>query len=97
MDKKTKELFDALVDDGSIMVRLENAANSQEVSDILAEAGFNIDASKIDAFMDQLLGEGELDENQLDMVAGGGFKLRYLNPVYWVGRLLAWAATKDIC
>ena len=44
MDKKTKELFDALVDDGSIMVRLENAANSQEVSDILAEAGFNIDA-----------------------------------------------------
>lgn len=97
MDKKTKELFDALVDDGSIMVRLENAANSQEVSDILAEAGFNIDASKIDAFMDQLLGEGELDENQLDMVAGGGFKLRYLNPVYWVGRLLAWAVTKDIC
>ena len=47
--------------------------------------------------MKQSFNSGELTENDLENVAGGGFKLRYLNPFYWVGRLLAYAVTKDMC
>lgn len=97
MDKKTNEILEAILKDSSVMARLENAADAQEVSAILAEKGFNIEASYIDEFMAQQLGEGELNENDLDAVAGGAFKLRYLNPVYWVGRLFGWAASKNLC
>ena len=97
MDKKTQELHDAIVNDNDVMARLQAAADSQEVSEILAEKGFHIEPSKIDEFMNQLVGEGELSEDQLDAVAGGGFKLRYLNPIYWVGRLFGWAASQNLC
>ena len=73
MDKKTQELHDAIVNDNDVMARLQAAADSQEVSEILAEKGFHIEPSKIDEFMNQLVGEGELSEDQLDAVAGGGF------------------------
>ena len=43
------------------------------------------------------LGESELNENDLGAVAGGAFKLRYLNSVYWVGRLFDWVASKNLC
>ena len=46
--------------------------------------------------MDQQQGAGELSEEDLEKVAGGGFKLRYINPFYWVGRLIAYAVTKDM-
>lgn len=97
MNKKTNEILEAIMNDSDVMARLENAADSQEVATILAEKGFNIEASQIDEFMAQQLGEGELNENDLDAVAGGAFKLRYLNPVYWVGRLFGWAASKNLC
>lgn len=97
MDKKTNEMLEAILNDTSVMARLENASDSQEVSAILAEKGFTIEASQIDEFMAHHLGEGELNENELDAVAGGAFKLRYLNPFYWVGRLIGWAASKDLC
>lgn len=94
---KTNEILEAIMNDSSVMARLENAADSQEVASILTEKGFNIDASQIDEFMAQQFGEGELNENDLDAVAGGAFKFRYLNPVYWVGRLFGWAASKNLC
>lgn len=97
MENKAQVMTNTVISDSAVMARLENAADAQEVSKILAEKGINISAEAIDEFMAQQLGEGELDENQLEAVAGGGFKLRYLNPIYWVGRLFGWAVTKDMC
>lgn len=97
MENKAQVLTDAVVSDSTVMARLENAADSKEVSEILAEKGINISAEAVDEFMAQQLGEGELNENQLETVAGGAFKIKYLNPIYWVGRLLGWAVTKNMC
>ena len=78
------------------MSRLEKAESSRDVSALLAEKGVEIRPETVDEFMKQPFDSGELSENDLENVAGG-FKLRYLNPFYWVGRLLAYAATKDMC
>ena len=58
--------------------------NNSTVMESLEDA-----ADAVDKFMIQQLGDGELNEDQLEAVAGGAFKLRYLNPLYWVGRLIA--------
>ena len=98
MENKAQVMTNTVISDSDVMARLANVADAQEVSEILAEKGINISAEAIDEFMIQQIGEGELNENQLETVAGGGgFKLRYLNPFYWVGRLLAWAVSKDMC
>lgn len=90
-----QETTNAVLKDEELMHRLENAKDSKEVSELLAEKGIAISAEKIDEFMNQQLELGELSEEDLEKVAGGGFKLRYINPFYWVGRLVAWAVTKD--
>lgn len=100
MEKNVQELTNEILQDQDLVSRLETAESSQEVSELLAEKGVQITAEQIDTFMAEELNgaemEGELDEAALENVAGG-FKLRYLNPFYWVGRLLAAAVTKDMC
>ena len=96
MSTNIQEITNAVINDENLMSRLEKAENSQEVSVLLAEKGVDISPETIDEFMKQPFESGELTENDLENVAGG-FKLRYLNPFYWVGRLLAYAVTKDMC
>ena len=96
MAMDVQKLTEYVLNDEELMSNLENANSAQEVSALLAGKGININAETIDAFMTQLLSNGELNEEDLENVAGG-FKLRYLNPFYWVGRLLAYAVTKDMC
>ncbi len=96
MAANIQELTNAVTSDSDLMARLEKAQNAQEVSDLLAEKGITVSADVIDEFMDQQQGAGELSEEDLEKVAGGGFKLRYINPFYWVGRLIAYAVTKDM-
>jgi len=98
MNTNVRDLTNTVVSDEDLMFRLENAESSQEVSDLLAEKGIKITPEAIDEFMNQeVFSKEELSEEDLERIAGGKFKLRYLNPVYWVGRLLAAAVTKDMC
>ena len=97
MNADYQEITNEVLNDKDLMARLEKAESSQEVSQILAEKGVNIAPEAIDEFMKQPLDAGELTEDDLEKVAGGSFKLRYLNPFYWVGRLIAWAVTNDMC
>ena len=97
MDTNIQKVTNDLLSDAELMSKIERAETSNEVSELLAEKGVDISAETIDAFMRERSELGELSENELENVAGGKFKLRYLNPVYWVGRLLAYAVTKDMC
>lgn len=97
MNSNVQEMTDAILNDDSLVSRLKNSENSQEVSELLAEKGVIISPEKIDEFIEHQLFDGELSETDLENVAGGSFKLRYLNPFYWVGRLIAAAATSDMC
>ena len=95
MSTSNQEITNAIINDENLMSRLEKAESSQEVSELLAEKGISIDPETIDEFMNQSFDSGKLTENDLENVAGGGFKFRYLNPGYWIGRLLAAVLTKD--
>lgn len=98
MASNIQELTNKVVNDQELMTRLGNANSAQEVSDLLKEKGINISAESIDEFSIHHLDTGELSVDDLENVAGGGsFKLRYLNPIYWVGRLIAAVTTKDLC
>ena len=97
MDTNIQKVTNDLLSDAELMSKIERAETSNEVSELLAEKGVDINAETIDAFMRERSELGELSENELENVAGGKFKLRYLNPVYWIGRLLAYAVTKDMC
>ncbi len=97
MDTNIQKVTNDLLSDAELMSKIERAETSNEVSELLAEKGVDISAETIDAFMRERSELGELSENELENVAGGKFKLRYLNPVYWVGRLIAYAVTKDMC
>ena len=98
MSTNVKELTDSILHDKDLVARLENAESAEELSALLAEKGVEISPEKIDEVMAELpVQEGELSESDLEAVAGGKFKWRYLNPFYWVGRLLAAATTKDMC
>ena len=96
MTANVQELTNSVIKDEELMARLEKAQNAQEVSDLLAEKGIQVSPEVIDEFMDQQSGAEGLSDEDLEKVAGGGFKLRYLNPFYWVGRLIAYAVTKDM-
>lgn len=91
-----EKLTNEITNDKELMEKLGNAKDSHEVSMLLAEKGVNLSAEQIDEFMSQQDGSGELSPDELENVAGG-FKLRYINPFYWVGRLIAWGVTKDMC
>lgn len=96
MSADINEKAKTVLDDKDLMAKLEKAESAQEVSDLLATKDVVIDAATINEFMENQIELGELNEDDLDKVAGG-FKLRYVNPFYWVGRLMAWAVTKDAC
>ncbi len=96
MAANVQELTSEIMNDKELMTKLENAGNAQEISELLAGKGVKISAEQIDEFMARELNSGELSEEEMENVAGG-FKLRYLNPFYWLGRLLAKAVTDDMC
>ena len=95
MAKNVQELTKELLNDKELVAKLENAENAQEVSELLAGKGVEISAEQIEAVMAK--DQGELSEENLENVAGGAFKFRYLNPFYWLGRLLAAATTSGMC
>lgn len=97
MAVNVQELTNEILNDKEFMSRLENAGSAQEVSELLADKGVKISAEQVDEFMLNEIGFGELSEEQMESVAGGKFKWRYLNPLYWLGRLLAAAVTNDMC
>ena len=97
MAKNVQELTKELLNDKDLVAKLENAESAQEVSELLAGKGVEISAEQIEAFMAKEQGEGELSEENLENVAGGAFKFRYLNPFYWLGRLLAAVTTSGMC
>lgn len=95
MSTNIQEITDAIINDENMMSRLEKAESAQEVSELLAEKGVSIAPEAIDEFMKQSCDSGELTEDDLENIAGGGFKFRYLNPAYWLGRLIGAAITKS--
>ena len=95
MAKNVQELTKELLNDKELVAKLENAENAQEVSELLAGKGVEISAEQIEAVMAK--DQGELSEENLENVAGGAFKFRYLNPFYWLGRLLAAVTTSGMC
>ena len=95
MNQNVQELTKELLNDKDLVAKLENAENAQEVSELLAGKGVEISAEQIEAVMAK--DQGELSEENLENVAGGAFKFRYLNPFYWLGRLLAAATTSGMC
>ena len=95
MAKNVQELTKELLNDKDLVAKLENAESAQEVSELLAGKGVEISAEQIEAVMAK--DQGELSEENLENVAGGAFKFRYLNPFYWLGRLLAAATTSGMC
>ena len=95
MAKNVQELTKELLNDKDQVAKLENAESAQEVSELLAGKGVEISAEQIEAVMAK--DQGELSEENLENVAGGAFKFRYLNPFYWLGRLLAAATTSGMC
>ena len=95
MAKNVQELTKELLNDKELVAKLENAESAQEVSELLAGKGVEISAEQIEAVMAK--DQGELSEENLENVAGGAFKFRYLNPFYWLGRLLAAATTSGMC
>ena len=97
MKNDINELTNEVLNDKELLSKIEKAENAQEVSELLAEKGIVISAETIDEFMDQQIDSRELDEVELANVSGGGFKLRYVNPLYWVGRLIAYGTTRNMC
>ena len=95
MNQNVQELTKELLNDKDLVAKLENAESAQEVSELLAGKGVEISAEQIEAVMAK--DQGELSEENLENVAGGAFKFRYLNPFYWLGRLLAAVTTSGMC
>ena len=77
MNANVQDLTNTVLEDKELVSMLEQSADANEVSELLAKKGIKIEAKTIDAFMEQQVGQGELSESELENVAGGKFKLSY--------------------
>lgn len=83
-----------LLTDTKVAEALQNADSQEEILRILNENGIAVSSEEMGNFVGTVH-EGELSEEVLDEVAGGGWLwnhlTKYWNPGYWFGR----AMTKD--
>ena len=89
------EKVQALMQDEQFKEKLSQAEDLEAMAALFRNEGFEITGEDLKAAVEQQ--DGELSEENLENVAGGAFKFRYLNPFYWLGRLLAAATTSGMC
>lgn len=88
--------FEELMKDSAFVEQLNTSKDLSEVAEKLTAKGFPVTGEQLYALGNGVqAADGELDEDMLDHVAGGGIVwnilTKYLNPGYWLARAL----TKD--
>ena len=77
--------------DAKFTEMLQNANSQEEILRVLNENGIAVSSEEMKNFVDSAP-DGELSEEVLDEVAGGGWLwnhlTKYWNPGYWFGRAM---------
>lgn len=59
------------------MQALEEAKDASELTALLRQKGMDVSEAEVEALLAESMNNAELDENQLDTVAGGGLLTAY--------------------
>ena len=70
--ESVKEFYQALENDSELQELVKSTNSSAEIVQIAANKGYEFTAEELETTMQEAIAEGELKEEQLELVAGAG-------------------------
>ncbi|MBW4576241.1 MAG: Nif11-like leader peptide family natural product precursor [Aphanothece sp. CMT-3BRIN-NPC111] len=69
--ESVKEFFNTAINDPALRERLNSTENAASVVSIASESGYEVTEQDVTDYMQEMQNSQELDESQLESVAGG--------------------------